>query len=56
MLKEPELTAAVGMGFMTTNILGVSFFMGINSVLDTLVSQAAGAGNLELCGVLNNRA
>ena len=43
------------MGTMTAYILGMAFILGFNSVLDTLVSQAAGAGNYELCGVLQNR-
>lgn len=29
--------------------------IGLNSALDTLISQAAGAGNLELCGKYLNR-
>lgn len=29
--------------------------LGINSALETFASQAAGAGNLELCGLYLNR-
>ena len=43
------------MGNMTQNLLGLSIILGFNSTLDTLVSQAAGAGNHELCGVYLNR-
>ena len=38
------------------NLMGMSLILGCNSALDTLVSQAAGAGNLKLCGVYLNRA
>lgn len=45
-LNDPAMIAGVGMGNMTVQILGLIYIMGFNSVLDTLVSQAAGAGNL----------
>lgn len=49
------MVAGVGMGNMTINMIGMSFIMGFNSALDTLISQSAGAGKLELCGVFRNR-
>lgn len=54
-LNDPIMLAAVGMGTMTGNVIGLAFILGFNQVLDYLVSKAAGAGNLELCGVLYNR-
>lgn len=44
------------MGAMVSNMVAMSAFIGFNMGLDTLISQAAGAGNLELCGVLVHRA
>ena len=37
------------------NLLGMTALFGINSSLDTLVSQAAGAKDLQMCGVYLNR-
>ena len=55
MLKEPAMVAGVGMGNMTINMIGMSVIVGFNSALDTLISQGAGAGKLELCGVFRLR-
>ena len=49
------LIAGVGMASTMLNFMGWSVLLGMNSALDTLVSQSAGAGNLELCGVYLNR-
>ena len=54
-LNNPQITAGVGMGNMTQNLCALSFILGFNSALDTLISQAAGAGKIELCGVYLNR-
>ena len=54
-LGEPAKVAGVGMGNMTINMIGLSFIVGFNAALDTLISQGAGAGKLELCGVVRNR-
>jgi Na+-driven multidrug efflux pump len=54
-LNNPAMTSGVGMGNMTQNLCALSFILGFNSALDTLISQAAGAGNVELCGVYLNR-
>ena len=54
-LNDQVKLAAVGMGTMTGNVIGLSFILGFNQVLDCLVSKEAGAGNIELCGVLYNR-
>ena len=53
---QAEIIAAVGVGNMTQNLIGLSVILGLNSALDTLVSQAAGAGNIQLCGIYRNRA
>ena len=54
-LGDPAKIGGVGMGNMIMALFGLSIFSGLNSALDTLVSQAAGAGNLTLCGVYLNR-
>lgn len=54
-LNNPAMVAGVGMGNMTINMIGLSVIIGFNSALDTLISQGAGAGKLELCGVFRNR-
>ena len=47
--------AGVGMGNMTQNLCALSWVLGFNSAMDTLVSQAVGGNNYELCGVYLNR-
>ena len=54
-LDDSDLLAGLGIGLTMTNLLGLTVIKGINMALETLVSQAAGAGNLELCGVYLNR-
>jgi MATE family multidrug resistance protein len=54
-LNNPEMMAGVGMGNMIQNMLGLSFFIGLNGALETLCSQAAGNGELKLCGIYLNR-
>ena len=49
------MLAGVGMGNMTQALCALSFILGFNSALDTLISQAAGAGNIELCGLYLNK-
>ena len=53
-LNDPAKLSGVGLGNMTNNLCALSIIMGFNSALDTLVSQAAGAGNIELSGVYLN--
>ena len=48
--------AGVGLGITITHILCLSILMGMNGALETLVSQAFGFGNLNLCGQYLNRA
>jgi len=54
-MSDNAMIAGVGMGSVTINFLGWTVLLGLNSALDTLVSQSAGSGNLELCGVYLNR-
>jgi Na+-driven multidrug efflux pump len=55
-LNDTAKLAGVGMGNMLINLFGVSLMVGCNFALDTFVSQAAGAGNKELCGIYVHRA
>lgn len=54
---HPELvvTAGVGLGNASMNLVGFSFIYGFNSALDTMISQAYGAGNYKLCGLYRTR-
>ena len=53
--NDPTLVAAVGLGNMTVNVACFAFIIGLNSALQTLISQASGAGQIELCGVYKLR-
>ena len=48
-LNDPAKIAAVGMGNMIINLCAIGVFLGLNSGLDTLVSQAYGAKKMRLC-------
>ena len=54
-LGNEALIDGVGLGNMTQNMLALSIILGFNAVLDTLLSQAVGAGNIEQCGVYMHR-
>ena len=49
------MLAGVGLGNMTQNLCALSIIYGLNMSVETLVSQAAGAGDLRLCGTYLNR-
>ena len=49
------MLAGVGSGNMLVNLVGMSVQIGFNMAMDTLQSQAAGAKNLENCGLLLHR-
>jgi MATE family multidrug resistance protein len=53
---DPSLLAAFGLASLIGNVLGLSIGVGLNSVLETLVSQAYGANNMNLAAVHLNRA
>lgn len=54
-LNDKEMLSGVGLGNMTMAFLGYMAMMGINSALDTLLSQANGAGEYKLSGIYLNR-
>lgn len=49
------MLAGVGLGTLYVNIFCQSIILGLNGALQTLVSQAFGAGNIRECGVILNR-
>ena len=53
--KDPIKVSAVGMGNIMLNILVVAPLTGLNSSLETLLSSAFGAQNIQLCGVYLQR-
>ena len=44
-LEDPNLIAGVGLGILTSNIVAISFGLGLAGALDTLWSQAIGNKN-----------
>ena len=54
-VDEPNVIAAVGLGFTTLNMMGYAILWGFTYALDTLISRSAGAQNHELSGVYLNR-
>ena len=55
-LGIPELVAAVGVGNGFINMFGMSILVGMNGAINTLVSQAAGARQFNLCHLYLQRA
>lgn len=55
-LDDKRLLAGVGMGNMLFNILGFSFFIGLNGTLEAFIPQTLGSGKKRECGVCFNRA
>jgi MATE family multidrug resistance protein len=54
-LGDPAIMAGVGMATMYVNIFCNSLMIGLNSTLNTLLSQAVGFDDFHLCGVYLNR-
>lgn len=54
-LGDVELLSAVGLGNIILNSLIISTIYAFNSVIETKISQTAGKGDLEGCGVYLNR-
>uniref|UniRef100_A0A7S4UAN9 Multidrug and toxic compound extrusion protein n=1 Tax=Alexandrium monilatum TaxID=311494 RepID=A0A7S4UAN9_9DINO len=48
---DPYLLGSVGLGAMAQNVFGFSLGLGLNSALDTLISQSHGAGEHDLAGL-----
>ena len=55
-LGETEQLAAVGLGNMIMCMLASTFIYGINTALETFVSQAFGRRNLRECALYMHRA
>ena len=51
---DVRMLSAVGLGDMILKAFGIAFYYGLNSSIETLVSQAVGAGNLRMAGVYLN--
>jgi len=54
-LDDSVLLAGIGMAIMLINIIGTSWIIGLNSTLDTLISQSYGAKSYEMCGIYLSR-
>ena len=54
-LDDSAKLAGVGLGYTILNVICIIPLLGMNGTIETLVSQAFGAKNLELCGVYLNR-
>ena len=54
-LNKPEYLAGIGLGNTLANLVIFAFGFGLNGGVDTLVSQAFGAGELRLCGIILTR-
>jgi len=50
------MIAGIAMGNFIMNVCCLSLINGLNGALETLVSQAYGSRNLQLCGEYLNRA
>ena len=55
-LKDKDLIAGQGLGYSYLNVMGNIMVMGLLMAMDTLISQAKGVANIEMCGVYLNRA
>ena len=55
-LDDKSFVSAVGLGNLIMNSMVIAVIYSLNAVIETLVSQAAGTGNYEICGVYLNRA
>ncbi len=54
-LDDAAKLAGVGLGTTILNMLCFSILLGMNGALETLVSQAYGFGDIQLCGIYLNR-
>lgn len=55
-LNDPRMIAAIGLGNSCINMFGMAILLGMNGSLNTLLSQAAGAKQYQLCLVYVRRA
>lgn len=54
-LGDSSYVAGIGLGNMTINLFVISLLESFNQAIETLATQAAGSGNLYLCGLYLNR-
>jgi len=54
-MGSETLLGGIGLGNMTVNLFAISFIESMNSVVETMGSQAAGNNNLPLAGIILNR-
>jgi Na+-driven multidrug efflux pump len=50
-LDDSTLLAGTGMGNIVINMLCISVFLGLNGAIETLVSQAYGTSNMNMCTI-----
>ena len=55
-LNDSTKMAGIGLGTTFNHMFGLSVFFGINTAMETLITQTYGYGNMKLCGVYLNRA
>ena len=55
-IGDPVMLSAIGLGNMVMNILPYALMIGVNTALETLVSQAYGRENMRDCGLYLHRA
>lgn len=55
-LGDPTIMAGIGLGNMTVNLVAMVPLLCTTHAIKSLVPQAFGRGNLDLCGVFLNRA
>ena len=54
-MNDPTKLAGIGLGNMLLNLFGNGILIGVNTALETLVSQAYGRQNLRECGLYLHR-
>jgi len=55
-LSDPAKLAGIGLGNMVLNLVPYALLIGVNTALETLVSQAYGRQDLRECGLYLHRA
>lgn len=55
-LQDPTVLAGIGLGNMTITLACNAILMKLNRAMESLVPQAFGRGDMQLCGVFLNRA
>ena len=55
-LSDPAKLAGIGLGNMVLNLMPYAILLGVNTALETFVSQASGRQDLRECGLYLHRA